>query len=43
VRTPSTKIDETFASVGAVVGGRNAYEAAEAWGGTDPWGVPSSS
>ena len=26
--------------IGAVIGGRWTYEAAEAWGGTNPWGVP---
>ena len=26
--------------MGAVIGGRWTYEAAEAWGGTNPWGVP---
>ena len=33
-------LDETTASLGAVVGGRGTYEAAEAWGGSNPWGVP---
>jgi dihydrofolate reductase len=33
-------LDEAMARVGAVVGGRNTYEAAEAWGGRNPWGVP---
>jgi dihydrofolate reductase len=33
-------LDEAFARVGAVVGGRNTYEAAEAWGGQNPFGVP---
>lgn len=33
-------IETATASGGAVVGGRNTYEAAEAWGGTNPWGVP---
>jgi dihydrofolate reductase len=33
-------LDEAFGRVGAVVGGRNTYEAAEAWGGHDPFGVP---
>jgi dihydrofolate reductase len=33
-------LDEAFASVGAVIGGRATYEAAEAWGGSNPWGVP---
>ncbi len=33
-------LDDAFARVGAVVGGRTTYEAAEAWGGHDPFGVP---
>jgi dihydrofolate reductase len=33
-------LDEAFARVGAVIGGRNTYEAAEAWGGQNPFGVP---
>jgi dihydrofolate reductase len=33
-------LDEAFARVGAVVGGRNTYEAAGAWGGENPFGVP---
>ena len=33
-------LDEAMASVGAVVGGRKTFEAAEAWGGQNPWGVP---
>jgi hypothetical protein len=33
-------LDTAFARVGAVVGGRNTYEAAEAWGGENPFGVP---
>jgi dihydrofolate reductase len=33
-------LDEAFARVGAVVGGRNTYEAAGAWGGHNPFGVP---
>ena len=33
-------LDDAFARVGAVVGGRNTYEAAEAWGGHNPFGVP---
>jgi hypothetical protein len=28
--------------VGAVIAGRNTYEAAEAWGGHNPFGVPSA-
>jgi dihydrofolate reductase len=33
-------LDEGMARGGAVVGGRNTYEAAEAWGGSNPFGVP---
>jgi dihydrofolate reductase len=33
-------LDEGFARLGAVIGGRNTYEAADAWGGENPWGVP---
>jgi dihydrofolate reductase len=33
-------LDDAFARVGAVVGGRTTYEAAEAWGGHNPFGVP---
>jgi dihydrofolate reductase len=33
-------LDEAMARVGAVVGGRNTYEAAGAWGGENPFGVP---
>ena len=33
-------LDGATARVGAVVGGRNTYEAAEAWGGHNPFGVP---
>ena len=33
-------LDEAFAGVGAVIGGRATYEAAEAWGGRNPWEVP---
>ena len=29
-----------LARVGAIIGGRNTYEAAEAWGGKNPFGVP---
>jgi dihydrofolate reductase len=31
---------ETSSRVGAVVGGRWTYEAAEHWGGKNPWGLP---
>jgi dihydrofolate reductase len=33
-------LDEANAHLGAVVAGRNMYDAAEAWGGSDPWPVP---
>jgi len=33
-------LDEAMARGGAVVIGRNMYEAAEAWGGSNPFGVP---
>jgi dihydrofolate reductase len=33
-------LDRAYATVGAVVGGRNTFEAAEAWGGQNPWGIP---
>jgi dihydrofolate reductase len=33
-------LDDAFGRVGAVVGGRNTYEAADAWGGRNPFGVP---
>jgi len=33
-------LDAAIANGGAVVGGRNTYEAADHWGGTNPWGVP---
>ena len=33
-------LDSAMARVGAVVGGRNTYEAAGAWGGRNPFGVP---
>jgi dihydrofolate reductase len=33
-------LDDAMARVGAVVGGRNTYEAAEAWGGHNPFCVP---
>ena len=33
-------LEEAFARVGAVIGGRNTYDAAEAWGGQNPFGVP---
>jgi dihydrofolate reductase len=33
-------LDAAIARLGAVVGGRTTYEAAEAWGRHNPWGVP---
>jgi dihydrofolate reductase len=33
-------LDGGIARVGAIVGGRNTYEAAGAWGGHNPFGVP---
>lgn len=33
-------LDASRRRVGAVIGGRNTYEAAEAWGGENPFGVP---
>jgi dihydrofolate reductase len=33
-------LDGAMARVGAVIAGRNTYEAAEAWGGQNPWGIP---
>jgi dihydrofolate reductase len=33
-------LDEAIRRVGAVVGGRNTYRAADAWGGSNPFGVP---
>jgi dihydrofolate reductase len=33
-------LDEAFQRVGAVIGGRNTYEAAGHWGDENPWGLP---
>jgi dihydrofolate reductase len=33
-------LDEALGQLGAVIAGRWTYEAAERWGGTNPWGVP---
>jgi hypothetical protein len=33
-------LDGGMTHLGAVVGGRGTYEAAEAWGGKNPWGIP---
>jgi len=35
-------LDDAISRVGAIVGGRNTYEAARAWGGENPFGAPSS-
>jgi dihydrofolate reductase len=36
----SVWMDSTTARIGAVVGGRATYEAAEHWGDTNPWDLP---
>jgi dihydrofolate reductase len=33
-------LDQAVSTGGAVIGGRGTYEAAEAWGGSNPWSVP---
>jgi dihydrofolate reductase len=33
-------LDAALARAGAVIGGRSTYEAAEAWGGKNPWAMP---
>jgi dihydrofolate reductase len=33
-------LDDEMARMGAVVGGRRTFEAADRWGGTNPWPVP---
>jgi len=33
-------LDEGVGRTGAIIGGRSTYEAAEAWGGENPWGLP---
>jgi dihydrofolate reductase len=33
-------LDDAMARMGAVVGGRRTFEAADRWGGTNPWPVP---
>lgn len=35
-----TWLEEAFARLGAVVGGRSTYEAAGHWGDENPWGLP---
>jgi dihydrofolate reductase len=38
--TDKAYLDEMNARVGAVIGGRGTYEAADRWGGSNPWPVP---
>jgi dihydrofolate reductase len=33
-------LDTAMGNLGAIIGGRNTYEAAEAWGGRNPFGAP---
>ncbi|MEA2550398.1 MAG: hypothetical protein QOE25_167 [Actinomycetota bacterium] len=33
-------LDQAMKRQGAVIGGRNTYEAADHWGGENPWGLP---
>ena len=33
-------LNEAIARMGAVVGGRGTYDAADAWGGSNPWQLP---
>jgi len=33
-------LSEAVSRIGAVVGGRQTYEASERWGGQNPWGLP---
>jgi dihydrofolate reductase len=33
-------LDEGLGRTSAIIGGRSTYEAAEAWGGENPWGLP---
>jgi dihydrofolate reductase len=33
-------LEQAVSRIGAVVGGRRTYEAAEHWGGKNPWGLP---
>jgi dihydrofolate reductase len=33
-------MDAAMANLGAIVGGRNTYEAADRWGDENPWGIP---
>jgi dihydrofolate reductase len=34
-------LDQLMSRIGAVVSGRNTYEAADHWGGENPWGLPT--
>jgi dihydrofolate reductase len=34
-------LDQMMSRIGAVVSGRNTYEAADHWGGENPWGLPT--
>jgi dihydrofolate reductase len=38
--TDKEMLDEGMAKLGAVIGGRATYDAAAAWGGSNPWGLP---
>ncbi len=33
-------LEEGVGRTGAIIGGRSTYDAAEAWGGKNPWGLP---
>ena len=33
-------LDENMSRLGAVIAGRNTYEASDHWGGSNPWPVP---
>lgn len=33
-------LDQAMSNVGAVIGGRGTYDAAGAWGGSNPWEIP---
>src|SRR5688572_28835118 len=39
-RTDKEFLDRATARIGAVIGGRNTYDNAEAWGGSNPYDVP---
>ena len=40
VGADKTFLDRSMVRIGAVIGGRGTYEAADAWGGSNPWPVP---